>query len=722
MVSQYQYFATTPKYTESLLCEELQLIGADKIKATIGGVAFCGDLSVAYKACLWSRIASRILLPLKKKEIYDAEQLYNLVYTINWGDYFLATNSIAVDFHTSNSNISHSQFGAQKTKDAIVDQFRQHTGKRPSVDKVSAEIRINVHLNKNIATVSLDLCGHSLQQRGYRLQNVAAPLKENLAAAILMRARWLDIARQGGPLVDPMCGSGTFLIEAACMTANIAPGLFREDFSLRYLKTYDALLWNQLRSNANNNRTHNALDIPPIIGFDSDHEAISISQQNCHSAGLSQYITLEQRPIEKMRKINALKPGLVVSNPPYGERLGIVDKLIPLYQNLGDKLKDHFPAWRAAILTSEQTLGQATGIRAKRINTFYNGNIACQLLHFDIDASHFMRQKNALKPQQNTIKTLNTSVQMFANRLIKNLKHLGKWANKQNIGCYRLYDADLPEYAFAIDVYQSDKLYIHMQEYTAPKTIDPSKAKQRSQDALCAVPLALRVEVDQIYYKQRRRQTGTQQYEKLNNEKNFITVQESGRQFLVNLQDYLDTGLFLDHRITRSLIQKLANQQRFLNLFAYTGTASVYAALGGATQTTSVDISNTYLDWSKKNFILNEINLKQHRFIQADCLEWIKNDTNQYDLIFLDPPTFSNSKKMNRHFDIQRDHSGLIKACLARLSTDGILLFSSNYRKFKFDASEFTLQRIEDISKQTIPKDFERNHNIHRCWKIQKTG
>jgi len=723
MSSQYQLFATAPKYTETLLCEELRQIGASKIKETVGGVAFCGDLLVAYKSCLWSRIANRILLQLKTGEAHDPEQLYELVFSIDWDDYFSATKRIAVDFNTSNSNITHSQFGAQKTKDAIVDQFQQRVGERPSVDKVSPEIRINVHLNNNIATLSLDLCGHSLHQRGYRLQNVTAPLKENIAAAILMRAKWPDMARSGSPLLDPMCGSGTFLLEAVCMAGNIAPGLFREDFSLCHWKTYNAKLWEQLRSDASIERANlNESKIPPIIGFDSDNMAIAISKENCKFANLEPFITLETRSVDEMTQLNYQESGLVVCNPPYGERLGHVDALKPLYKSLGDKLKQYFPGWRAAILTSEPELGKAMGIRAKRINKFYNGSIACQLLHFDIDVAYFMRQSQPLNSQQNTTEDLNPSARMFANRLEKNLKHVGKWASKQQIDCYRLYDADLPEYAFAIDIYKSDnKMYVHMQEYAPPKTIDPDKARQRLQDALHAVPLALNIDASQVYYKQRQRQTGVQQYQKLDNEKNVLVVKESGAHFLVNLQDYLDTGLFLDHRITRALIGELASGKRFLNLFAYTGTASVYAALGGASQTTSVDMSNTYMEWAKKNFALNKMNLKQHRLIQADCLEWLKNETGQYDLIFLDPPTFSNSKKMDNHFDVQQAHVDLINNCLSLLSSDGILLFSTNYRKFKLDTDKLSQHHIEDINKQTIPKDFERHPNIHRCWKIRKS-
>jgi len=322
---------------------------------------------------------------------------------------------------------------------------------------------------------------------------------------------------------------------------------------------------------------------------------------------------------------------------------------------------------------------------------------------------------------------LGVGAQMFANRLDKNLKHLKRWITRENIQCYRLYDADMPEYALAIDIYESNKRMIHVQEYQAPKSVDPEKAQQRLDEALIVIQKNLQVVPKQVFLKTRRQQKGHDQYEKLASKKCFHPVTEGGYQFLVNFEDYLDTGLFLDHRRTRSKLSALAKGKRFLNLFAYTGTATVYAARGGALSTTSVDMSNTYLDWAQKNMQLNGFSRgqskwnNQHRFVQADCLQWLEDNAyhDNYDLIFLDPPSFSRSKRMSGTFDVQRDHAALLLKTVQRLTPNGLLIFSNNLRHFKMDAQILQALQVKDISKATLPKDFERTPRIHNCWEIR---
>ncbi|WP_455234642.1 bifunctional 23S rRNA (guanine(2069)-N(7))-methyltransferase RlmK/23S rRNA (guanine(2445)-N(2))-methyltransferase RlmL [Thiogranum longum] len=312
--------------------------------------------------------------------------------------------------------------------------------------------------------------------------------------------------------------------------------------------------------------------------------------------------------------------------------------------------------------------------------------------------------------------------QMFANRLKKNLKRLDPWLKREDIHCYRLYDADIPEYAMAVDVYQGKQRWIHVQEYQAPRSVDPNKAQQRLQQALDVIPETLAIGPAQLFCKVRRQQKGSAQYEKLATAGTFHEVMEGGNRFLVNFTDYLDTGLFLDHRLTRAMLRELAAGKRFLNLFAYTGSATVYAASGGAAATTTVDMSRTYLDWARRNMELNGFTGKQHQFIQADCLEWL-NATSAgscYELIFLDPPSFSTSKRMRATLDIQRDHVTLIRSAVKLLTTDGLLVFSNNLRRFKMDHEALHDLWIENISRVTLPKDFERNPKIHNCWKIRR--
>lgn len=314
---------------------------------------------------------------------------------------------------------------------------------------------------------------------------------------------------------------------------------------------------------------------------------------------------------------------------------------------------------------------------------------------------------------------LNESATMLANRLKKNWQHIYKWAKKQNIYCFRIYDKDLPEYACAIDIYIiSEVIWAHIQEYQAPKSISPEIASKRLAEIQQATTITLSIPLDNIITKTRQKQKGLQQYEKQASQQTFHITQEQDCYFYINLTDYLDTGLFLDHRITRSIIKELAQDKHFLNLFCYTASVSIYAALGGAKSTTNIDLSNTYLNWAQNNFKLNHIPMQTHQFIQADCLQWLEQCHHTYQLIFLDPPTFSNSKRMNQTLDIQKDYIFLIEQCMRLLDKNGVLIFSNNFKKFKLDTERLTHFHIEDISKQTIPKDFSKHPNIHHCWKI----
>ena len=786
------YFATAPLGFELLLADELRGLGADEVKDVRAGVSFSADIETAYRVCLWSRLANRVLLKLASFPAATPEELYTEVSEIDWAVLMLPEATLAVDFTSSRSRITHTQFGAQKVKDAIVDQFRELCGIRPSVRLDRPDIRVNVYLDKDIASVALDISGESLHKRGYRLDGGIAPLKENLAAAVLLRAGWPDIAKTGGELVDPMCGSGTLLIEAAWMAADIAPGLMRDYFGFQGWKHHRADLWESLLKEAKNRREAGLRKLPTITGYDFDRHAVHAALDNIERAGLHGLIhvekqevinarprkygytselsrhsgmdrrnpdcrdatnpcrnddgtlnstaeTLDSFPFIKEKKGDFQPTGLVVVNPPYGERLGEADELAGLYSELGGVLRTHFQAWKASVLTGNPELAFKLGIRARKFYKLYNGAIECKLFNFDIEPERFftphedetglseearkskqlMRQAQSLANKGET----GSGAEMFANRLRKNAKNLGRWARQNNVSCYRLYDADLPEYAVAVDLYQGEKTWLHVQEYQAPAIIDPAKAEHRLVEALSVMPQVLEIPQGQLFLKIRQRQRGSDQYEKQADVGRFHQVDEGVCRFWVNFEDYLDTGLFLDHRPTRLMIQRLAKDKHFLNLFAYTGTATVHAALGGARSTTSVDMSHTYMEWARRNLELNGIKGYHHELIQADCLAWLDAQVdkggNRFDLIFLDPPTFSNSKRMAGAFDAQRDHVEILRKTARLLSPGGLLIFSTNFRKFKLDYDALQDFVVEDISGKTIPKDFERNPRIHYCWTIR---
>ncbi len=712
-----EFFAPCPKGLESLLAEELRGLDALNIKETRAGVAFAGSLATAYRACLWSRLASRVLMPLVHFPAPTPEALYDGVQKITWRDHVAPDGTLAVDAACLNSAINHSYYAALKVKDAIVDQLRDRFGVRPSVDTERPDLRVNLFIQRDQATLGIDLSGESLHRRGYRAQAVEAPLKENLAAAILLRADWPAIAREGGALVDLMCGSGTLPIEAALMAADIAPGLQRPSFGFFKWPQHDTAVWKQLLDEALDRREAGLKKLPPIHGYDRDARAIRAAKENIVGADLPNLIRVRQRELSACEPEADVKTGLVIANPPYGERLGEARELPALYAELGGALKRCFPGWRAAVFTGNPELGKHLGIRAKKMHVLFNGAIECKLLHFEITEEWFMRERAPItEPSQ-----LGPGAEMFANRLRKDFKHFGRWARRSEIYAYRLYDADLHEYNLAIDVYEGEKRFVHVQEYEAPASVDERLAQKRLNQALAVIPLVLEIPSEQVFLKVRRRQKGRTQYEKLAETGEFHEVREGPCRLWVNFTDYLDTGLFLDHRLTRQMLGEMAKHKNFLNLFGYTGSATVHAALGGARSTTTVDMSWTYLDWAQRNMELNGQRGKQHEFIQADVLQWLKEKRpERYDLIFLDPPTFSRSKRMEDTLDIQRDHVELIKDACALLAPGGTLVFSTNLRKFKLDRDALADFKIEDITRRTLPPDFERNPRIHQCFRITR--
>jgi len=750
-MSIYSLFATTPKAMETLLSSELQSLGIENIKATVAGVAFQGDLETAYRACLWSRTANRILLVLSTFTVKSQDDLYRGVQQINWFEHINPEDSFAVSFSAKNSEaINNTHFGALKVKDAVVDQMRAAFNRRPSINTEQPSIRINVYLQGETAQLSLDLSGESLHRRGYRDVNIKAPMKENLAAAMLLRCGWADIAKRGGTLLDPMCGSGTLLLEGAMIAADYAPGLLRDYFGFIGWKQHDAECWKKLRSEATLRKNRGLINLPMIVGFDQDRHTVNTARAHVINAGLQNKIHIERRDIQDAAPAESWQAGLVVCNPPYGERLGDEAETAELYKKFGNTLKTKFQGWQAALIISNPELGFRLGIRSQKPITLFNGALECKLLRLHIEESAFFIPKantpeeriaqvtappikanvgwvsDSVTQQQQQEPMQNTGAVMFANRLQKNLKTLGRWAKQNAITCYRVYDADLPEYAVAIDIYQGEQTWVNVQEYEPPKSIDQHKANQRLADTLAEIPRVLGVSRDNVFLKIRRKQKSTDQYEKHGETGHFHTIIESGCDLLVNFEDYLDTGLFLDHRPIRQRIQDHARGKRFLNLFAYTGSATVHAAVGGASFTTTVDMSNTYLNWAKKNLALNP-NQGEHEFIQADCLDWLSNEAKQteprlYDIIFLDPPTFSNSKRMDEVFDIQLDHVQLINNAVRLLADDGVLYFSTNFRRFKIDLEALADLHINDITAATIPKDFARNPKIHYCWSIKKNA
>lgn len=722
-MTQTTYFATAARGFEEMLKTELEQITHAQCKVAQGGVHFTTDLKGAYQALLHSRLASRILLPLINTKFFSDSDLYASVVAYDWQSTFDPRDTFFVDFNGTNREIRNTQFGAMRVKDGIVDYFERKGFARPTVDKIRPDIRLHAYLNREELIISLDLSGEALHMRGYREETGKAPLRETLAAAIVLRSGW----QKGTPLVDPMCGSGTLLIEAAQMQANIAPQINRIHWGFDSWKGHQIELWKRVWQEAKEGEIlpPSAFGTSPreqgeeskvlFFGFDLDHRVLQKAKQNAKNAGVADLIQWQQGDVSALKNPIAEQVGTVICNPPYGERLGTTPALIALYSVFGQRLKQQFAGWNASIFSGEPELLNCLRLRSARQFKAKNGPLECVQKNYlisenadkrsDLDENLQFSQNAQVAPD-------------FANRLTKNIKKIEKWAKQQGLDAYRLYDADLPEYNLAVDRYGD---HIVVQEYAAPKNIDENKARQRLLDAVSATLYVTGVETNKLVLKVRQRQKGTNQYEKLANKGDYFFVNEYGAKLWVNLTDYLDTGLFLDHRLTRKMVGEMAKGKTFLNLFAYTGSATVHAALSGAKSTTTVDMSNTYLNWAEQNLELNNISLRNHRLHQADCLQWLADCRERFELIFVDPPTFSNSKRMENSWDVQRDHIALMKQLKRILTANGTIVFSNNKRGFKMDfdgLAELGLT-AENISHKTLPLDFERNPHIHNCWIVK---
>ncbi|HDZ6735393.1 TPA: bifunctional 23S rRNA (guanine(2069)-N(7))-methyltransferase RlmK/23S rRNA (guanine(2445)-N(2))-methyltransferase RlmL [Mannheimia haemolytica] len=717
MTNQTTYFATAARGFEEILKTELEQICAAECKVAQGGVHFTTTQKGAYQALLHSRLASRILLPLISTKIFSDSDLYASIVSFNWADLFDPRDTFYIDFSGTNREIRNTQFGAMRVKDGIVDYFERKGFARPTVDKDNPDVRIHVYLDRENVVVSLDLSGDALHIRGYREETGKAPLRETLAAAIILRSGW----KVGTPLVDPMCGSGTLLIEAAQMAANIAPQLHRKHWGFNAWKGHQQAMWKAVLDEAFRNvelgavgENCNSSLQKMFFGFDLDHRVLTKAKQNAKNAGVDHLIQWQQGDVAALKNPIPEKIGTVVCNPPYGERLGTTPALIALYSVFGQRLKQQFAGWNASIFSGEPELLNCLRLRSARQFKAKNGPLDCVQKNYSI-SEHNKRSDldENLQFEQNA-----QVAPDFANRLTKNIKKIEKWAKQQGIDAYRLYDADLPEYNLAVDRYGD---HIVVQEYQAPKNIDEQKARQRLLDAVSATLYVTGVETNKLVLKVRQKQKGTNQYEKLANKGEYFYVNEYGAKLWVNLTDYLDTGLFLDHRLTRKMVGEMAKGKTFLNLFAYTGSATVHAALNGAKSTTTVDMSNTYLNWAEQNLELNNLSLRHHRLFQADCLQWLAECRERFELIFVDPPTFSNSKRMENSWDVQRDHIELMKQLKRILTADGTIVFSNNKRGFKIDFDGLAALGLtaENISHKTLPLDFERNPQIHNCWIVK---
>ena len=806
-----ELFAPCPKGLEYLLRDELIALGAPDAREALAGVKFSGDFQFAMRACLHSRLASRILVVLTRFSAPDTDALYEAAKKLPWQEWLGPKHSFIVDVSGSAPGIAHTGFAALRVKDAIIDQHRDHGVERPNIDSENPAVRLRLYLHPHEAAIMWDLCGHALHERGWRTGQGEAPIKENLAAALLLRAKWPERAARGECFIDPMCGAGTILLEAVAMAANVAPGLKRaEDGNFGYYAhpsyTRDAEEIELAAAKTAAAAGLKALSVEPrFYGFDDDASLIAIAKRNLQAAGFSGFVRLSVADARTLKCPPNVSAGLVLGNPPYGERMGNARALVPVYRAVGAMLAREFPSFGAALISSDVELLTAVNLPIIKRYAVKNGALDCTLALFDASRGQRALPQDSTEPKPTPLATkaitelpakpaaakpasvklapaalenldlpkdlmlslsefnaretqsdesvrskqarseaallepvksaqtkpsptksgppLSPGAQMVANRIEKNLRRLKSYLADHRLSCFRAYDADLPEYSAAIDVYEGK---LHIQEYLAPMDIPEDVAAGRLRELVAGAQAAFGLGREFVYLKTRRREKGGGKYRRDRQATGeYFEVSEGAQKFWVNLDDYLDSGLFLDSRMLRQRIAKSCNGKRFLNLFCYTASASVYAANGGAVSSLSIDLSPTYTHWAAQNFELNQLDQDAHVIEQADALAWLDwaaaqpNAKGAFDLIYLDPPTFSNSKRTDSVLDIQRDHGSLIALCMALLSKQGELLFVTNAQRFKLDPAIAEHFSVEDFSAKSIPPDFERNAKIHRAFSIR---
>ncbi len=747
-----EFFATCTRGLEKVLGDELRAAGVHCVRPLSAGVTFHGNVEDAYTALMWSRVASRILLNVQRIDAHDSDALYEGVKSIAWEEHIGTGSTIAIDAHGTNDNLRDTRFIALRTKDAICDRLREVYGERPDIDARRPDVRINLGLRGSKATVSIDLGGWSLEHRGYESASkpAGAPIRENLAAGMLLLAGWDKRAQDGAPLLNPYCGPGTLAIEAAMIAGDIAPQLYRSQWGFERWLGHDELAWQRVLNRADDRAEAAAeLEHPPIYAWDADDDALRYARACAKSAGVASVIEFSSEPPTFLAVGNvatgcqdgeAVGAGLIACNLTGDGRFASLAQMPALYAQLATSVRTNPGVDALAALAADSYIDASLGLPLAAHVDVRNGASEASVRIYDVNMASNADGTPVPAPvfvevAGKKINVSDAAVEQFVARLSKVYKARRKWAKQNKVSAYRIYDADLPDYNMAIDLYcgagpDEGKMLVHVAEYAAPKKIDPVKAARRMTDALAVIPAVLGVDASDVFAKQRLRAKGGSQYARKPREAAYegrkLITQEYGLLFEVDLGDRLDTGLFLDHRETRKLIYQLAAGKVFLNLFAYTGTASVYAAAGGAKYTTTVDMSNTYQEWTRRNFELNDLVDSHMELERADVLSWVKDQRhskNRWDLIFVDPPTFSNSTKMGRRtWDVQADHAELLINVSRLLTRTGAIVFSCNLRDFKPDVDKLKKAGvvINEITERTIPEDFERNKKIHHCYVLRR--
>jgi len=728
----FQLVATTAFGLEAVAQRELVALGYDAKIISTGRVAFEAGLEAIPRVNIWLRTADRVLLTIARFDCLDFDALFDTTGSLPWERWIDVESEFPVNGRSVRSQLSSVPAVQRTVKKAIVERLMS-AHKTNSLPENGARVIIEASLLDNVCILTIDTSGIGLHKRGYRDYVGEAAMKETLAAGLVLLSVW----KPERPLIDPFCGSGTIPIEAALIGMNIAPGRGRD---------FDSAHWPAIPESAWDDADQEAADLAretlpvTIHASDISDEALGLARRHAHAAGVERAIHFSKRAFADLA--SKAEYGCTISNPPYGVRLGETEPVEELYRMMPRVLRT-LPTWSHHILTAYPNFERLLGQEASRRRKLFNAQIECTYYTFlgprppdgttfeaaisETDAERpaeyreeesFVPPKPAPTPAFGGLRERDVrELDDFEGRLAKRARHLRRWPDR-GIFCYRLYERDCPDVPLVIDRYED---YAHIFEHERGHSRTPAQHADWCDEVVARTAKVLEIPEAHVHMKDRPRQRGLTQHERMADEGVKIVAREGGLKFEVNLTDYADTGLFLDHRITRGMVRDLSAGKRLLNLFCYTGSFSVYSASGGAASTTSVDLSNTYLEWASRNLSINNFFGDKHKVVRSDVLEFLREHKpgTHYDIAVIDPPTFSNSKSTEQDFEVQTAHVELITRTASLMSPGSTIFFSNNFRQFKLDqaALEKAGLRVREISRQTVPEDF-RNERIHRCWKI----
>ncbi len=683
---------------EGVLADELKALGAAEVRQRRRAVAFRGDLRLLVRANVYLRTAVRVLVPIHAFNAHDEAELYRGIGQVDWRAHLAEGGSLAIDPVVRSSIFTNSLYVAQLAKDAIVDQLRSASGGRPSVDLADPDLRLNLHVAESRVTVYLDSSGDSLHKRGYRTAAGEAPLNEVLAAGILRLDEW----DERSPLADFMCGSGTLVIEAALAARRIAPGTIRRRFGYMRWLWFDRALDESVLAEAR------AAQLPrldfPIRGSDIDPAAIAAARSNAARAGVGGDVELAVENFDEARP--PASAGMLVTNPPYDERMKAA-RIAAVYRRIGETLSRNWQGYTAHVLSGNPAAAKAIGLRPSRQVRLFNGPIECRLLRFDI-------ARQTAEPAAASRRHGDTQAADFANRLARMARHWHRWARRQGITCYRLYDRDIPGVGLAVDWYEGQVVIAAARRTDARTDVEHDVWLERMR-GIVAETLGLSAQNAWLARLRGQHAAGADR-----ERTRTVEVHEDGLAYQVHL-GAATTGLPLDRRLLRRRIRDEAAGRRVLDLFARAGTFSVAAAAGGASSVVAVDAAPAALDWTRTNLRLNGPRRSGESLICAEPMAFVESlepaKGAAFDLAVVAPPPGGALRggKWNAH----EEYTELVQRLLGSMSPGGTIYLVSAARRFKLDFDALPGARVREITRQSVPPDF-RDKKVHRAWTIVK--